>query len=126
MSGKYIWEFVKKHHPTITSAIAALFITVAIIHLSNDNRHIDTTINTPVDTMMYHILIKDLNSKIVTLDDSISILNKRKAEIKIKYETQYLDYLNPIVVTDDSITRYIANRISEKRHNLYLLQQGRK
>lgn len=114
-----IIEFIKKNLHLCIHVLAGI-LTVLVISTFFTPKH-DHVIDQPVDTTFYHLLIEDLNNKIKIADDSIATLNKLKSKTIIKYDTQIKDYLDPIAVSNDSITRYISNRISKKRHDLHLL-----
>lgn len=62
----------------------------------------------------YQVYTDSINNVILTLEDSIKVLANKKPEIKIKYETKIKDYSNPFIVSNDSVTRYIASKIHSK------------
>ena len=120
MFGIGLLNWIKTNHMYVIGLIISGLITYVIVDQYGDYQTRNNKIP-PIDTMIYHVMIKDLNLKLNQYNDSIKVLNELKSKTQIKYEKKYLDYLDRNIVSDDSITKYISNCISQERHNLYLL-----
>jgi hypothetical protein len=58
--------------------------------------------------------IDSLNKVIVTMGVVIDSINEVKQKTYIIYEYKYKDYTNVNIVSNDSISRYISSRLSER------------
>lgn len=90
--------------------ISIIFITfndfkiVTVTTLPNSNKQIDSL----------QVIIDRLEIEVYKSDLKIDSLTKNKAIIHNRYETIIQNYNDPTVVSDDSISKYISNKLRYK------------
>ena len=88
--------------------VLLIFLTTCVII---DNINKTRKENTTRLTDSLNLIIKNKDSIINTFKQDTIIHTKYITLIKTKYDTIYKDFSNSSIVSDDSITNYISNKI---------------
>lgn len=99
-------------------AIALIVIALFFVFAPDKYRKSITSLNKTNEQLRelntkYQHRIDSINFVLLQYEDTIVKLSNQKPKIETKYVTKLKAFSNPSVISDDSITRYI----SEKIHN---------
>lgn len=110
---------MKANKPFITIVIPAIIILVAgffICKHIKDTKELNTALlelneHLTDEVFQYETTIHRMDSLISIYKDSIDYLIDSNVKIQSSYENKIRDFRNVSIVSDDSITRYISNKI---------------
>ena len=94
--------------------LLAVFIIIVIIILAIKIKPKETENNSKqVDSLQ--LIIDKLEIEIYKKDIKLDSLYNKKQIINNTYETTIKNYNNPTIVSDDSISRYISNKLQNRK-----------
>lgn len=88
------------------------FGILIIVAIKTDNKRIENN-SKQVDSLQ--LIIDRLEIEIYKRDIKLDSLYNKKQVINNTYETTIKNYNNPTIVSDDSISKYISNKLQSRK-----------
>lgn len=109
---KKFLELLNSYGKTIVVLIGFVFLLLTLKYCTPKN--IETEDNSKqVDSLQ--LIIDRLEIEIYKKDIKLDSLYNKKQTINNTYETTIKNYSNPTIVSDDSISRYISNKLQSRK-----------
>ena len=104
---KYILEFGK--------ILLIILIVIIISYILPNNKSIITIYKDSKTIDSLQLIIDKLEIEIYKKDIKLDSLYNKKQIINNTYETTIKNYNNPTIISDDSISRYISNKLQNRK-----------
>lgn len=96
----------------VTTGVTYYMLSLSTIEPVNMDKEIEKLKEEYIKELEYYEYVNDsLDSLLIKTNAKIDLLYIANHKLIDNYETQLKSFDNPIIVSDDSISRYIANRI---------------
>lgn len=91
--------------------IAIIILVYIFISIRNYFKPVETIINNTTQVDSLNDIIKQNNILLQRSNKIIDSLYNHKSQITNRYETTIQNYINPSIVSDDSISNYISKEL---------------
>ena len=109
---KKFLRLLNNHYREIATIIGFIFVLLLLKYCNPKDTDIEINYK-QVDSLQ--IIIDRLEIELYKRDIKIDSLYNNKKIINNTYETTIKNYSNPTVVSDDSISRYISNKLQNRK-----------